>query len=158
MDSDCLIRQLGLEPHVEGGYFRRTYSSPVPAEGTDRPSLTTIYYLLTERQPVGHFHRNRSDIVHFFHLGAPLTYWLIDPDGNLRRERLGPGLDDGERLQLTVPGGCWKASVLERGEFALISEAVSPGFDYRDMTLGRAVELSREFPRHRELLERYCRH
>lgn len=158
MDSDRLIEHLGLEPHVEGGYFRRSYASTVAADGAGRPALTTIYYLLTDRQPVGHWHRNRSDIVHFFHVGAPLTYWLIDPDGGLRRVRLGPALDDGEQLQLAVPGGVWKTSVLEHGAFALISEAVSPGFDYRDMTLGRAAELCRQFPQHRELLERYSRH
>ena len=29
----------------------------------------TRVYLLNSESPVGHFHRNKSDIVHFFHMG-----------------------------------------------------------------------------------------
>src|SRR5690606_35134192 len=39
---------LGLAAHPEGGWFRRTYTSPLPVEtdGGERPAVTLIHYLL----------------------------------------------------------------------------------------------------------------
>src|SRR5690606_40803653 len=75
-----LIDTLGLDAHVEGGYFRRHYEPGsgrrLATEHGQRFSMTCIYYLLTADSPIGHFHRNRSDIMHFFHAGDPLTYYL----------------------------------------------------------------------------------
>ncbi|MFE0675869.1 cupin domain-containing protein [Streptomyces sp. NPDC058867] len=154
------IDRLGLEPHVEGGYFRRTYVSdrhpPVRTPRGERPLLTSIHYLLTAASPVGHWHLNASDILHFHHHGAPLTYHLIHPDGRAETAVLGQDPERGEVLMLAVPGGVWKATVLDSGDHALISEAVAPGFDYADMTLGRPDALTARFPQHTELVHRYC--
>ncbi len=49
-------------------------------------------------------------------------------------------------LQKCVLGGYWKASILEQGSFGLISEAVSPGFDYRDMKIAKPEALQLQFP------------
>ena len=106
---------------------------------------------------MGHWHLNRSDILHFFHLGAPVTYYLIHPDGRLEKIVLGPDVQKGHRLQLAVKGGTWKASHLEEGEFGLISEAVSPGFAYDDMSLGRRDALLAQFPHHADLIRRFSR-
>jgi hypothetical protein len=157
---DELVRELGLEAHVEGGYFRRTYAAQdqprVATTAGERYSMTSIFYLLTRDAPTGHFHRNRSDIVHYFQLGDPITYYLIHPDGRLETVVMGQDVAAGQRLQLTVPGGIWKASSLSEGPhgYGLISEAVSPGFDYADMTLGDRDELARAFPAHADLVRR----
>jgi predicted cupin superfamily sugar epimerase len=159
VDKAALIDALGLEPHLEGGYFRRTFQADhrpqIDTGAGPRFTLTSIYYLLTDDSPCGRWHRNRSDILHYYHLGAPLSYYLIHPDGTLETVVLGPDIAAGERLQLAVPGGVWKASHLPGGEYGLVSEAVAPGFDYEDMTPGDAEVLLREFPRHRELIERF---
>jgi predicted cupin superfamily sugar epimerase len=161
MDAKTLIEALALEPHVEGGYFRRTFQADhrarIATPAGERYTLTSIHYLLTQDAPVGHWHLNRSDILHFFHLGAPITYYLIHPDGRLERVVLGPDPGKGQRLQLAVTGGTWKASHLETGEFGLISEAVAPGFEYEDMTLGRRDALLAQFPQHAELIQRFSR-
>ncbi len=155
-----LVHALDLESHVEGGYFRRTYAAEdqprVATPAGERYSLTSIFYLLTREAPTGHFHRNRSDIVHYFQLGDPITYYLLHPDGRLETVVMGQDVAAGQRLQLTVPGGIWKASALGEGAhgYGLISEAVSPGFDYADMTLGNAAELARAFPEHADLVQR----
>lgn len=153
------IEALGLEPHVEGGFFRRTYQAdhrpPVRTEQGERLLLTSIHYLLTEASPIGCWHLNRSDILHFHHSGAPLTYHLIHPDGRAESVTLGPDPYQGQVLMLAVPGGVWKATSLDGGDHALISEAVAPGFDYADMTLGYADELANRFPQHTELVRRY---
>lgn len=154
-----LIESLGLEGHVEGGFYRRTYEatgqSRIPSESGERFSMTSIFYLLTAEGPVGHFHQNRSDIVHYFHLGDPIEYVLIHPNGDLETAIMGPDPREGHQLQLTVPGGVWKASRLTTGDlgYGLISEAVSPGFDYRDMTLGVTSQLLATYPQHRSYIE-----
>ena len=70
---------------------------------------------------------------------------------------LGPDLAAGQQLQLTVPGGVWKASHLPSGDYGLISEAVSPGFEYEDMTLGKRDALLADFPQHGDLIRAYTR-
>ena len=136
--KDELIQLLKLQPHPkEGGYFKRTYESDrlIPAFDGERHLLTSIYYLLTNDQPRGFLHRNRADIIHYFHMGGPAEYLLVSPEGSVRHEVLGPDITAGQRLQLVVPGGYWKGSRLLSGEYSLLSEAVAPGFDYRDNQL-----------------------
>ncbi|MDJ0877985.1 MAG: cupin domain-containing protein [Halieaceae bacterium] len=162
MDAEELVKALGLEPHVEGGYFRRTFQADhrerISIEQGERFTMTSIYYLLTADSRVGHWHLNRSDILHFFHLGEPVTYYLIHPDGELETVVLGPDPSQGHQLQLAVKGGTWKASHLAEGDYGLISEAVSPGFEYEDMTLGEEVGLLETFPDHAALIRRFSKH
>lgn len=144
INKHTIISALNLTKHIEGGYFKRTYQSS--AEVNERPLLTSIYYLLTDEAPIGHFHKNKSDILHCYHLGDPMTYLTISPVGELDTFILGSDILNGHVLQKVVPGGYWKASCLKQGSFGLLSEAVSPGFDYRDMQLATASELHAEFP------------
>ncbi|MBE59537.1 MAG: cupin [Gammaproteobacteria bacterium] len=158
LSAEELVELLNLGGHVEGGFFRRTYAADyrlLTPGGDERLSMTSIFYLLAAESPVGHFHLNRSDIVHYFHMGDPITYYLLHPDGELEIVVMGNDLRAGHVLQLTVPGGVWKASQIpsdgEHG-FGLISEAVSPGFEYADMTLGYRSRMLAQFPEHRALL------
>ncbi len=162
MNADELVKALGLEPHVEGGYYRRTFQADhrerISVEAGERFTMTSIYYLLTAESRVGHWHLNRSDILHFFHLGEPVTYYLIHPNGRLETVVLGPDPRQGHQLQMAVKGGTWKASHLAAGDYGLISEAVSPGFEYEDMTLGEESALLQRFPAHAELIRRFSKH
>ncbi|WP_372750305.1 cupin domain-containing protein, partial [Litorivivens sp.] len=106
MDKHTLIEKLQLSPHPEGGFFRRTYESSHTHLG--RRLMSSIFYLLTDDQPTGHLHRNRSDIVHYWQGGGSLLYTLLTPEGKLLQITLGPDVPSGEQLQLTVPGGFWK--------------------------------------------------
>ena len=150
MNKQELIERLSLVEHVEGGYFSETYRSrevmTTPREGSNRAIMTSIYYLLTDDRPIDYLHQNRSDIMHYFQAGAPITYILIDLDGKLSKVNLGLALDRGEIPQLLVPKGYWKAAVLESGEYGLLGEAVAPGFDYRDMTIAKAENIRAQFP------------
>ncbi|UZM16311.1 cupin domain-containing protein [Pseudomonas kielensis] len=156
-----LISALELEIHEEGGYYRRTFESGryVTAEreeGGQRHLMTSIYYLLTQDSPVGFFHLNHSDIVHYYHLGDAIEYSLIHPDGRLQKVLMGSDVASGQVLQLHVPGGIWKASKIRAGTagYGLISEAVSPGFDYADMEMSDRQKLTAQFPEHSELIEK----
>jgi hypothetical protein len=161
MNKRQLIEKLSLEPHIEGGYFCRTYSSDLKTDIADgskpRCLLSSIFYMLTDDSPIGHLHKNKSDIIHYFHGGSPLTYLILHPDGHLETKILGDDLDNGQQLQLIVKGGCWKATELAAGEFGLISEAVSPGFDYDDMELAEETIIKSQFPYAWDQVSKYVR-
>jgi predicted cupin superfamily sugar epimerase len=150
MNKYDVIKKLSLVEHIEGGYFSETYRAqdtiPTNREGKERAVLTSIYYLLTDDRPIDRLHKNKSDIIHYFHAGSPITYFIIDPNGHLHKVKLGFDLSKGELPQLLVPGGYWKAAVLEEGEFGLLGEAVAPGFDYRDMEIAKAEDFRSHFP------------
>ncbi len=158
-EAEAVAKALNLSGHLEGGYFRRTYQSDdrprvtLPGtEGTEgeRYMLTSIFYMLTSQSPIGHMHLNKSDIVHYYHLGDPLLYTMIYPDGRLEQVVMGSDPTKGQLLQLTVKGDVWKTSQLLPGThgYGLISEAVAPGFDYADMTLGTEDMMRSQFPQH----------
>lgn len=161
MNKHYWIDRLSLVEHIEGGYFSETYRAseniPTSRLGDTRATMTSIYYLLTDDRPIDHLHKNQSDIMHYFHAGSAITYILVDLEGNLHRVKLGLDLAQGETPQLLVPGGYWKAAVLEAGEYGLLGEAVAPGFDYRDMTIARADEIRAQFPQLWDQLAAYVR-
>ena len=164
LSAKQLIDSLQLSGHVEGGFFRQTFKADhrptLSTEHGDRVTMTSIYYLLSAESPIGHFHMNRSDIMHYFHLGDPITYYLINKDGSLETHILGPDPTQGHELQMVVKGGTWKASTIStNGEYGygLIGEAVSPGFEYEDMQLGDQSELINQFPQHKELIKTLTR-
>ncbi len=139
MDVRSIIEKLNLAPHVEGGYFRRTFESKHQCES--RSAMTSIYYLLTQDSPIGYWHKNRSDIILFFHTGSPLTYRIVSPEGRFEKRVLGNDLTQGHEFQICVPGECWKCTELQSGAYSLLSEAVAPGFEYRDMILATRQDI-----------------
>jgi purine nucleoside permease/predicted cupin superfamily sugar epimerase len=148
-----LVKALNLEAHVEGGYFRQTFKADhralIDTENGPRVTMTSIYYLLSAESPIGHFHMNQSDIMHYFHTGDPITYSLIHPDGRLETVIMGSDPSKGQVMQMMVKGGIWKASQIPiNGEYGygLIGEAVAPGFEYSDMQLGEQASLIAKFP------------
>lgn len=140
-----MITILGLIPHEEGGYFKPTYRSSI-STSDDRPLLSSIYYMLTDDSPIGYLHKNKSDIVHFHHAGSSATYLIIDESGKLEEVTLGPDISNGQQLQLTVKGGCWKSSRLDGGEYCLISEVVTPGFVEQDRVIADSEKMKKLFP------------
>ncbi len=159
-----LVEALELEAHVEGGYFKQTFKADgrhmIDTEKGERVTLTSIYYLLTADSPIGHFHRNTSDIMHYFHGGDPITYFLIHPDGRLETKILGPDVLSGHEYQFVVEGGVWKASELASNAifgYGLLGEAVAPGFEYEDMQLAEREALQLDFPMHMELITKMTR-
>ncbi|KRX10407.1 RmlC-like cupin domain [Pseudocohnilembus persalinus] len=121
--------------------------SNIILENKIRPQLSSIHYLLTKESPIGHFVYNKSDIVHYFQEGKSLRYYIVDQNGNLRVEVLGKNLEKGEKLQVIVEGGCWKANELVEGEYGLLGEGVGPAFEYEDSKLGDQEFFKKQFPK-----------
>lgn len=164
LTAEQLITSLDLTAHVEGGYFRQTFKAdhrpPISTQQGDRVTMTSIYYLLTAESPTGYFHMNRSDIMHYFHAGDPITYYLINQDGSVETHILGPDPTKGHKMQMVVKGGTWKASKIPTTGtygYGLIGEAVAPGFEYADMQLGERSQLLQQYPQHSALIKQLTR-
>ncbi len=163
LNKEAVIQTLNLQPHVEGGYYKRTFEAShrekVDYGDGPRFTMTSIFYMLTSASPIGHWHLNKSDIIHYYHLGGPLTYYLIDKkSGKLSTVTLGPDITKGQQLQFTVKGGTWKATQLSaEADYCLLSEAVAPGFEFADMTLGERKKLLAAFPQHKAIIEQFSR-
>ena len=160
--ADYFISRLGLEPHIEGGYFRETYrnihtiNNSESAIGHDgkRSLSTTIYYLLKSGQ-TSKFHRIKSDELWFYHYGSPLIIHLIDSGGNLKSARLGLNIESGETPQVLVSANSiFGAEVAQHNSFGLVSCMVSPGFDYRDFEIFHSRDLISLYPGHKEIIRR----
>ncbi|MEZ4381878.1 MAG: cupin domain-containing protein [Nannocystaceae bacterium] len=121
------IAALGLEPNPEGGYFRGYAQRPDPS-GAPRPLMTVIYYLLSAEAPRARLHRSSATALHYHHAGGALEIHSVDAAGRHRARTLAsPGVA-GAAPQVVVEGGSWKAIELVDGPYALISEAVVPGW------------------------------
>ena len=129
-----LIRELGLAPHPEGGFFREIFRSAVlvePCDGRSRRSaLTAIFYLLARGQ-VSRWHSVRSDEVWHLYEGGPLELLIASPDArSIESARLGPVGKQATPTR-TVAAGCWQAA-RPLGDYALAGCTVAPGFEYGD--------------------------
>lgn len=164
LTAEQLAEALNLEAHVEGGYFRQTFKADhrptIATENGDRVTMSSIYYLLSAKSPIGHFHMNQSDIMHYFHMGDPISYYLLTEDGSLQKTILGPDPTKGHQMQMMVKGGTWKASKIPTNGkygYGLIGEAVAPGFEYADMQLGKTANLIKQYPKYQALIEELSR-
>ena len=165
MQAADIVRQLALQPHPEGGYFRETYraSESIPAGsiarryGSARATSTAIYYLLEAGQRSA-LHRLRSDEIFHFYAGDPLNIVEIAPDGDLTETLLGTDLATGAIPQHMIPAGAWFGAV-PTGRFAphgfsLVGCTVAPGFDFADFELAETAALLAAFPRHETWIRR----
>ncbi|MGP3533419.1 cupin domain-containing protein [Microbacterium sp. RD1] len=132
-----LALALGLEPHPEGGWYRRTWTSPsvVDTEGGARPAATMIVFLLPAGEASG-WHRVSSDEAWIWNGGGPIALQLGGSGdepiaGNV--VTLGDA-GDGLEPQGTVPPGVWQRTLPAHAD-ALATCVVSPGFDFADFTM-----------------------
>lgn len=134
---------------IPNPFIQATSANAKASEEPDatRDTSTTIFYLLSPGSPFGAFHRNKGRTIHTLHRGRG-CYIVIHADevegvegAKARVETfiVGHDLEHGEKLQWIVDGGKFKASFLladqgqkQSSEGLLISETVTPGFEYSD--------------------------
>lgn len=157
---DSLVKNLGLEPHPEGGYYKRTFESSEQISDQElavnyngkRKLYTSIYFVLTS-DDVSHFHRLKSDELWYFHGGSSLTIHIIHENGEYEEIRLGLNFNNGEVPQALVPkNAIFGSSVIEKETCSLVGCMVSPGFDFHDFKLFTQDELLQKYPQHREII------
>lgn len=86
------MRELALQPHPEGGWYREIYRSPTVVQTARGPrsALTTIYYLLEVGQ-LSRWHVVQADELWHFYGGAPLELLAYTPNTRaFERRVLGP--------------------------------------------------------------------
>lgn len=162
-----VARSLALIPHPEGGYYKEVFRSAdesaglPPRFGAERPPLpycTSIYYLV-EAPDFSAFHRIKSDELWYFHAGTGIAIHCLCEDGGYRRLELGPWVG----YFGAVAAGTWFAAEpcapddSSGKPWALVSCAVSPGFDFRDFELAGRETLGRRYLDRMALIERLTR-
>ena len=166
MTAQNIIKQLNLQEHPEGGYFKETYRSkktiPNSSLGDkyvgDRNHSTGIYFLLTSEK-FSAFHKINQDEMWHYYKGASLKLHIISSDGDYSFVMIGNNFDKGEIPQFTVEGGDWfSAEVLEEEAYTLVGCTVAPGFDFADFVLPKREELIKLFPQHEGIITKLTHH
>ena len=131
-----LIDRLGLQPHVEGGWYKETWRAP--AEPGGRPSSTAILFLL-ERGQRSHWHRVDADEIWLWQGGDALRLSVAQDDWSAPRDQILAGSDRPDSvLQSVVPKGWWQAAEPEpngRLGYVLVGCIVAPGFEFAGFEL-----------------------
>lgn len=133
-----LAEALDLQPHPEGGWYRRTWESPVQVtlpDGRVRPTATLIYFLLPAGQSSA-WHKVASDELWIAQRGSVVLELGGDGDlpGETSAQVVGLDLAAGQVPQARVPAGVWQRTVPSKAD-ALVSCMVSPGFSFDDFEL-----------------------
>jgi uncharacterized protein len=141
-----LVEKLALQSHPEGGWYREIYRARarVQTERGSRAALTTIYYLLEQRQ-LSRWHVVESDEVWHFYTGAPLELLEYDPStGRLVQHVLGDVRQGHESAAVIAPG-VWQAARSRgdwsrgSGDYSLVGCSVGPGFEFEDFRFVKAL-------------------
>jgi len=159
------IKQLKLQLHPEGGYYKETYRSSenIPADGLpkrfsgERTFSTAIYYLL-EKPNFSAFHRIKQDEIWHFYDGSSLTIHVISPKGEYAALKLGKKIEKGESPQIVVPAGTYfAAEVNNKSSYTLSGCTVAPGFDFADFEMPSRDDLLNLFPNHQTIINTFTR-
>ena len=143
LERPALAVELGLEPHPEGGWYRRTWTSPVTLAITDddgavrsRPTATLISFLLPAGESSA-WHRVTSTEIWIWNGQGTVSIEFGGTGDSPAAETaviLGGNLLLDESTQVIIPGGVWQRTLLSNAD-ALVSCVVSPGFDFDDFSL-----------------------
>lgn len=159
MTAQYFIEKLGMQKHIEGGYYKENLVSPENIAASDRGErkLWTSIYFLLETGEVSHFHRLKSDEVWYYHSGSPLTIYMISPEGELTTHELGLDIEKGQQPQVVVPKGYIFGSAQNEDGYALVGCMVAPGFDFSDFELFTREELLNQYKEHEEIIIKLTR-
>lgn len=163
LEEQSIIDNLQLKPHPEGGFYRENYRSDIVAAGRNLPEsfggkralATSILFFL----PAGEysaFHKLKQDEVWYFHNGQQPELHFIYPDHRYEKKIMGPGLHSEEHPQVVIPAGSYFAASCPHS-YALFGCLATPGFDFADLDMPPAVQLTRNFPEHESIIRKLTR-
>ncbi len=147
MTVEKIKQKFELEPHPEGGFYKRTYLS-------ENNSFSSIQFLLV-KDSFSAFHKIKADEQWNWYCGDEVIIHEIDTNGNYHQTTLS---EEKLNFQYVVKGGNWFASecIGEHG-FALCGCTVVPAFHFDDFELGNQKELLQLFPQHLDIIKRLTR-
>ncbi|OKP98213.1 cupin domain-containing protein [Paenibacillus sp. P46E] len=140
-----LVEALGLQPHVEGGWYKRLWNAPfeIPQDtlgesySGPRASASSIYFLL-HADEASEWHTVLSSEIWLWHSGSPIVLSLGgsgDKPENVTEVVLGLDIAAGQQPQVVIPPGVWQAARPLGEEPVLVSCIVSPEFHFDDFKL-----------------------
>lgn len=146
---NTLIEAYELEPHPEGGAFKRAFSSQERYEGAggQRSLAGSIFFLLGVGD-ISHFHQIDCEELWFFHEGCGMKIYIIEPDGSSRVELLGNDVSCGQKPMVVVgKGAIFAAENIDPEGYTFISCVTAPQFWFGGFRLVPASELpGTQFP------------
>ncbi len=151
--------RLLLEPHPEGGFFKRWFPSPAPgvaataaaaeaAAAAARPpagACSSILYLLPAGAVCTLHALRGSDELWFFQGGSPLTVVELLAGGGVQRTQITAGAPHAVPAG-RVFGACLPAAAPGAPPWALVACVVAPGFDWANWEHPFRAELLQRFP------------
>ncbi|MCY1271730.1 hypothetical protein D9M68_219050 [compost metagenome] len=141
--AEFLIRELQLEPHPEGGFYRRVFESATRLPG-GRAAVSSIFFLLLQGG-ASRWHRVDADEAWHFYEGDPLELLVAESPAEVRRQVLGP-VAEGSLPQRTVSAHAWQAARC-LGAYTLVGCNVAPGFEFAGFRLlSEDPQAQREWP------------
>lgn len=170
LDNDtevsAIVKNLGLQPHPEGGFYKQAFKSPHRVKSLDknryddeeRHAGSAIYYLLN-RHDFSAWHRLKSDELWHHYSGSTVRIHIIDKEGNLSSYLLGDPLKNANAThQVHIPAGCWfSAENVNKTSYSLVGCTVTPAFEFKDFELANRESLSRTYPQHTDIINRLTR-
>lgn len=140
-----LVEALGLQPHVEGGWYKRLWNSSfeIPQETLGgsytgpRASASSIYFLLHPGETSA-WHTVLSSEIWLWHSGSPIVLSLGgsgDKPEDVTEVILGIDVAAGQQPQVVIPEGVWQAARVLGDEPVLVSCIVSPEFHFDDFRM-----------------------
>lgn len=140
-----LVEALGLQPHVEGGWYKRLWNSSfeIPHEtlggsySGPRASASSIYFLLHPGE-TSEWHTVLSSEIWLWHSGSPIVLSLGgsgDKPEDVTEVILGIDIAAGQQPQVVIPEGVWQAARVLGDEPVLVSCIVSPEFHFDDFKM-----------------------
>ncbi len=153
--AEYYIKNLNMNPHIEGGYFKESFISNDEFK-QDKKLWSSIYFLLRTGE-VSNFHRLKSDELWYYHDGQALTIYMITPEGELIIKQLGKDIENGETPQILVPKGCIFGSAMNNNGYSLVGCMVSPAFEYDEFELFKREYLLELYPNYKDIIIKLTR-
>jgi len=154
MEAKEIINNLGLVPHIEGGYYKRVFRSE--KQSIDGKYLMSSIYYLLEKDDFSAFHRLSSVEVWLFHIGEPINIYILNKQGKLEIHSISSQIND--NFQLAIESNTWfAAEIPSKKGFSLVSCVVSPEFSFNNFELANKEELIKEYPQYQSIINRLTR-
>jgi uncharacterized protein len=131
--GEWLVDALGLEPHPEGGWYRRTWVAE--ARAGERPAGSAILYLLLQDDISAPHRIDATELWHFY-TGSPVELHRESLDGHDEVVVLGSDVMAGQTPQVVVDPMVWQWA-RPLGPFSLVGATVTPAFTFEGFDLRR---------------------
>ena len=149
-----IISRFGLLEHPEGGFYKETFRSANEQE--NRSVLSSIYYLLYDDH-VSNFHTIDADEAWYHHEGGVLNIHTFHPRTGYAVLRLGSVFSGASPFHIVEAGTIFGSCLENENDFALVSCAVAPAFEFAHFVLNTRDELTEHYPEQEEIIRKLTR-